>query len=1161
MQRLDGKLVYSASDLNDYLECKRLVELKSLVARGELIRPDADDPQAELLRHKGNEHERGYLGKMLALYPGEVVESAPVEGGIEAYRRAEAATLAAMKRGARIIYQATFFDGQFIGHADFLRRVDEPSNLGPYSYEVIDTKLGLSPKPYYVIQIANYSEHLERLQGTMPRFGHIVLGNGDETTFRLHDYIAYYGRLKRRFVEFAAGADNHIEAAEYPLECSHCSICPFNIACEQQRRDDDHLSLVAWMRRDQIAKFEDAGITTVRELAAASERPERMNADTFVKLRRQAQLQLRARDEHRPIYELLEHAPPMGFTLLPQPSAGDVFFDMEGDPLYEPGRGLEYLFGCWMPDDESRFRAFWGTNRDGERLAFEAFVDFVTVRRKRYPSMHIYHYANYEKNALRKLAQLHCTREREVDDLLRGEVLVDLFAVVRQALAISEERYGLKNLERFYDLKRETDVKKGDESIVMFERWLFEKDPQILDDIERYNRDDCLSTYRLREWLMERRSEAIAAFGLDLPHREEKAETEPGPDVEDLKRSDVERRLLDGILPPQSQGEYRLMPRERQMRYLLGNLMAYHTREEKPAWWTYFDRCENVDRLIEFDRESIGGLKLCEEIAPYRSDSSSVYTLTFPDQLYKLGEGDTAVNPRTRKQAGTIVKLLPDEFRLELKTRSGVETVRSIVELIPKPPLLSKEQRKALARAGAALLNGTLAQQYPATEDILANADPRFVHPLGTVQPDDLTAESITGVARALDSSYLFIQGPPGSGKSTIGSEVICDLLASGKRVAVTSMSHKAIHNLLEKVERCVFERSGTFRGLYKHSKSNPGSDYRSPLATPFIESIDNNEPFNADDYQLAGGTGWLFAREHLERKFDYLFIDEAGQVSLADALAMSLCAKNVVLLGDPSQLAQVSQGRHPLHADDSVLQHLLGEVQTIPRNRGIFLGRSYRMQPKICEFISDAMYEGRLKPADATAQHRIATASRQYAGLYFAGVNHEGNGSSSVEEAAEIVRQICVLLGDGVLTDSDARGAPFERKLTARDLIVVTPYNAQRRLILASLRNAGINVDPGTGVRVGTVDKFQGQEAAVVFYSMATSSGDDVPRNVEFLFERNRFNVAVSRARAASVLICSPRLLDIRCRTPEQMALANLLCAFEESAEDLYPAKVTVLP
>ncbi|HEY1867455.1 MAG TPA: TM0106 family RecB-like putative nuclease [Candidatus Cybelea sp.] len=1181
MQRLNGRFVYSASDLNAYLECRRLTELESLVARDKLTRPVVKDEQAELLRMKGEAHEAAHLEALRSIYTGEEIvtfEERP-ENSLDGYVRAEAETLAAMRRGVPVIYQASFFDGTFLGRADFLRRVELPSDLGEYSYEVVDTKLGLNPKPYYLVQLCNYSEHLARLQGRLPTYAHVLLGNGAEYKFRLNDYMAYYRRLKHRFLEFAGekAAGDVDRPQSYPFECSHCKLCSWNEACEKQRRDDDHLSLVANMRREQITKLETSGIGRMEVLATAhdSARPTGMNPETFAKLQRQAALQVRARRELRPIYELLPHDPGLGFELLPRPAAGDVFFDMEGDPLFEAGRSLEYLFGYWLPRETPEYRTFWALDRAEEKRAFEQAVDFITERRRRYPDLHVYHYASYEKDALRRLAQQHSTREAEVDDLLRSEVLVDLFAVVRRAIAISEEHYSLKNLERFYQLERETAVKKGDESIVMFERWLLDRNEATLADIERYNRDDCRSTYLLREWLLRLREEAMVKFAIDLPLRAPKKPDDPchaefvescakcvkrrSDALDDARRGELERELLRNLLPPQTEQEYREMAAPGRTRYLLANLLAYHRREEKPAWWAYYDRCENVDNLLEFDKDAIAGLKLRDDVAPRREKLSFVYTYDFPEQQHKLSDGHAPHNPRTKKKAGTIVSLDADANRLELKTTAPIDIARAITELVPGTPPPITEQRKALSRIATEYLDGSLHERHSATHDLLTNRDPRLNRAATRLQPRDVTAESVSAIVSALDRSYIFIQGPPGSGKSTIGSHVICDLLASGKRVAVTSTSHKAIHNLLGKVEARMAERRGSFRGRYKHSGN--GSEYRSQLPAPFVESIESNEPFGADDYQLAGGTVWLFAREELDAKFDYLFIDEAGQVALADAIAMSLCAKNVVLLGDPSQLSQVSQGRHPIHADDSVLEHLLGEAQTVLERRGIFLDVSYRMQPKICDFISAAMYERRLHPAPKTHIHQITTASQEYAGLYFAGVDHEGNGSSSLEEAGEIVRQISLLLAGGTLVDSAPPQPGNPRKVTERDIIVVTPYNAQRRQILASLRNAEIDVDPHTGVRVGTVDKFQGQEAPIVFYSMATSSGEEIPRNVEFLFERNRFNVAVSRARAASILICSPRLLDIRCRTPQQMALANLLCAFEAHAENLPTAKLTVVP
>jgi len=1137
------------------------------VARKKLIRPNSQDERADLIRRKGEEHEQRHLDALIERYPGEVVQFDRARPGAEQYRQAEVRTLEAMQRGMRVIYQAIFFDGEFIGLADFLRRVEVPSSLGNYGYEVVDTKLALAPKAYYLVQLCNYSEHLDRLQGRLPEFGHVVFGNGEEQRFRMNDYMAYYRHLKRAFLKHVTkpGFDEATNVATYPFRCSHCGICPWDDACAKQRADDDHLSLVAGMRRDQIDKFEGAGIERVTHLADAADaqRPNGMSPETFVKLRRQASLQVQGRDSLEAIYELLAHEPPLGFAYLPQPSPGDVFFDMEGDPLYEPGRSLEYLLGCWMPDDNPPFRAFWGLDRAGEKLAFEDFVDFVTERRKRYPALHVYHYANYEKAALRRLAQAHCTREEEIDVLLRGEVLVDLFAVVRQALAISEDGYGLKKVERLYKLERETDVRKGDESIVMFELWLLARDQRILDDIEKYNQDDCRSTHRLRDWLLERRPEAVEKYGIDLPLRAVKAPDEPchaeftvackkcitrqKEEREEAARSDLERRLFGTVPAPQSEDEYRSMSPQRRMRYLMATLLAYHRREEKPEWWAFFDRCENVDGLREFDKESIGGLTLREDIPPQEIKRSSIYTYAFPEQHHKLAAGDDVHNPRARKPAVTIVSLNDETRLLELKTTASIEGARAITELIPRPPPSANVQRDALARIARSFLDEKLFKEYPATYDLLANRDPR-VRGERTLQPPVVNAESVCGAVTALDNSYLFIQGPPGSGKSTYGSQAICALLERGQRVAVTSNSHKAIHNLLRKVEECTAGRGGSFRGRYKHTKKNPDSEYRN---SRFIESYDSNEEFYGDDYLLAGGTGWLFARPELARKFDYLFIDEAGQVALADALALSACAKNVVLLGDPSQLAQVGQGQQPLHAGDSVLEHLLGSEQTVAPDRGIFLDVSYRMQPDICAFISEAMYDDRLRAADSTREHRVIVGSRALAGLYYVDVEHAGNSSRSEEEADEIVTRVALLRERGMVVDSKPpQREGVARLLTDRDIIIVTPYNAQRRLIQRKLRGAGFDIEARTGIEVGTVDKFQGQEAAVVFYSMATSSGEDMPRNMEFLFERNRFNVAISRARAVSVLVCSPRLLDISCRTPEEMALANLLCAFVERAK-----------
>jgi hypothetical protein len=393
-----------------------------------------------------------------------------------------------------------------------------------------------------------------------------------------------------------------------------------------------------------------------------------------------------------------------------------------------------------------------------------------------------------------------------------------------------------------------------------------------------------------------------------------------------------------------------------------------------------------------------------------------------------------------------------------------------------------------------------------------------FAAPL---RQDDL--EAAKALVAGLTGRHLVIQGPPGSGKTYAGARLIAHLIGLGRRVGVTSTSHKAIHNLLVEVEKT----SLAFRGLKK------GDSYESASVTTSKDQSDFSDP--DDDVLLLAGTSWLFSREDMAGVVDTLFVDEAGQVSLADALALATCARNIVLLGDPQQLGQVSQGIHPEGADASVLEHLLGEEDTVPPDRGLFLSRSWRMHPDVCRFISETSYEGRLHAVPACARQRIASPGLAGTGLRWLPVEHEGNRGSSIEEAERIAAELELLVG-GTFSDRDGR----ERRLGWDDVLVVTPYNAQVRCLAARL---------GPRARVGTVDKFQGQEAPVVFFSMATSSGEDLPRNLEFLFSRNRLNVAISRAQSLAVLVASPKLLEIRCRTIEQMRMVNALCRFVEEA------------
>jgi predicted RecB family nuclease len=1101
-----GRLTFSPSDLTAFLACSHLSSLETAVAHGKLVGPDADDAHAELIRRKGDEHERAYLVELRA----RGLRIAEIELGDELdWERAASETAEALAAGVEVVYQAVFVHAGWRGVADFLER--QPDG----SYEAADTKLARTSKPAHILQLCFYTEQLARVTGREPAFMHVVLGSGLRDSYRPDDFMAYYRRVRQRFLEFVADPPE-----TYPLPVSHCSICDFRERCRAQWERDDHLTLVARLRRDQVPRFEAAGIDTLADLAAAQLDTEipRMTPSTFEALRDQAELQHNARVTGRHAYHLLEPASQRGFELLPKPSPGDVFFDIEGDPFWAADRGLEYLFGVlWREDGGTAFRPFWAHDRESEKRAFEELVDFLHERLRADPGMHVYHYAAYEPVVLKRLMGLYGTREEAVDDLLRGGVLVDLFAVVRHALRASYPSYSLKDIEGFYLDGRQAAVKGGADSVLLYEQWRDTGGEELLGAIRAYNEEDCLSTLLLRNWLLERRAEAESQYGQELAWAEPE---EPRELSEEAAEAFAERERLRAQLLADLPDDPNALSESERPRYLAAQLLEYHRREAKPVWWAFFNRLGQSPAELVHDSEAIGELEP-DGSEPVKRARSLVHGFTYPAQEHKLEPGDDVFDPATGKGAGEILELDDAIGRLRLVRGPSLEEVPLPRALIPGGPYDTRPQRDALARLARSLLEGT--RRYLSLEGILARGRPRAGREV--VQTTDL--EEMKRLVLDLDESHLVVQGPPGSGKTWTGARLIVHLLDTGARVGVTATSHKAIHNLLTEVERVAAAEGVDFKGL---KKSTGGAE--SVFSGARIESSEDVAGFADPEVRLLAGTAWLFARSELDGAVDYLFVDEAGQVSLADALAVGTAARNIVLLGDPVQLAQVTQGTHPPGSGASVLEHLLGDAHTIPPDRGLFLERTFRLHPDVARFVSEAFYEGRLYAAEGCERQGTAFGT----GLRFLPVEHEGNRRSSVEEAERVRAAIEEMLG-GDYTDAKGRTRP----LREGDFMVVAPYNAQVRCLREALP---------AGVPVGTVDKFQGQEAPVVFFSMASSSGEDVPRNIEFLFSHNRLNVAVSRARCLAILVASPKLLDIPCRTVEQMRLANALCRFVEQAE-----------
>jgi len=1110
MLNLNGRILLSPSDLNDFVECGHRTTLARQVALGERAKPHVADEGAKLLADKGMVHELEFLARVRD-DGRDVVEIAL--GDTWDFDTAAAHTVAAMRAGADVIAQATFVDGRWRGRADFLLKKPGLSNLGDWHYEALDAKLARAEKPTYVLQLCFYSDGIASVQGARPEHMHVFLGVGETRTLRYDDFSAYYRRVRRRFESALASPDG---TEPYPVE--HCALCEFRGVCHDQWRAEDSLVLVAGVRRTQVAGLREARLPTLTALAHAAPRTkvEHVEAYAFEKLRDQAALQLERRISGRLDWHRIDAEAGHGFEQLPRPSSGDVIFDIEGDPFWEPAQGLHFLFGILVRERHGwQYRPMWAHDRAGERRMFENFVDFIHARLAADPAMHVYHYGTYENAALKQLMGTYATREDAVDDLLRRGVLVNLHTVVRQGLRAGVESYSLKEVEGLVPYARLAEVRSGMGAVLAYEQWMTARDDAALASIAEYNEDDCRATLALRDWL-------FAQHPIDLPW------LEPRPNVEDKEaeeagaRAELRSRLVEG----EESGS---------PRWLAGELLEYHQREDRPVWWWFFERCDHMiaDELLD-DGESIAGLVSAG--SPVADNRALIYPLAFPVQQHKFRPGDSPYDPATKKGAGTIVAL--DDIAGTLSLRRGAKLKHEPLPraLIPGGPYRTVAQRDALARLARSVLADDA--RYPALSDILARTSPRIRGREGcdAIQTIDIAEQR--ALTLSLDSSYLFIQGPPGTGKTWTGARLITELMRQGRRVGVTATSHKAIHNLLDEVGRAAEEEGLQFRGLKKSSDGNAESlyDRASITSASATEDFANAGP----DTLLFAGTAWLFAHPDIDQAIDTLIIDEAGQVSLADALAMGTAARNVVLLGDPLQLAQVSQGSHPPGTGASVLEHLLGDEATVPARMGLFLERTRRMHPDVCRFVSEIVYDSRLQGIPEL--ERMTTAFGT--GLRFVPVAHAGNAAASTEEAAEVAARIASMIGT-TWTDRDGKAKPLQPS----DFMVVAPYNAQVRKLREALLQARL-----PDVPVGTVDKFQGREAAIVFYSMATSTIDDIPRSLEFLFSRNRLNVAVSRAMCLAVIVASPRLLEAHARTIDQMRLVNALCRFVEIAGDQPP-------
>ncbi|MGV9709995.1 TM0106 family RecB-like putative nuclease [Gordonia sp. NPDC003424] len=1112
--RLVTPRLLTPSKVTAWLDCPHYLTLRNRVEDGLLAEPQKPFGSfAKLLLDKGLAHEQ----ECLAEYGNQGLRTLHVP------EMEKGQTFSSWVSGVGnpftgdwdVIYQMPFMHNGIRGVADFVVRAHDP-DTGEVSWEPVDAKLARAEaKPGHVLQLCFYADAIEAMTGVRPKQMHIWLGSGRTETLRVNDFQPYWRRLQARLADALAdgpGADTVSQP------CAHCAFCEFGTACEQEWRDADSLIYVAGIRTTDIETLTDADIATLTGLSTVVNDVDGLSPERLTRLHDQAVLQVQAREQpdNPPPFELIiagEEPWGHGLEKLPEPDGGDVFLDYEGHPFWRADAGLFFLFGLLEQDDarDWRYRAWWAHDLDEEADAVAALIDYLTARRAERPGMHVYHYNHTERSSLERLAETHGVREVALAELIDTGAFIDLFMVARNSIQVGTESYGLKHLERLTDFERSHEIDKGAGAVVQYEHYMAGPNPADLDAIAAYNEDDVRATRALRDWLVDHRPP-------EMPWRA--ARLEPDPELPELNET-VER--LHGF----DAGT---------LEHDLGDLLCYWRDE----WFAYVGPKK---------------VKLAVDPVDLFDDPEVITDLTPAGMIERIGKRGNAITPAMRftfpdqdldrfpASGGTVMLATPDDGRAYASI-DNLDREAGVIDLVwgeerqeagfdPRVVVLhdwvpTQVKFNALEAFAQNVFDGT---PSPVTLALLRRDLPRFTGagPADGVFADDL--DDMTAWVTQLDHSCVAVQGPPGTGKTYRAARLVRALVRAGKRVGITAVSHQAIGNVLEGVVEA-FRESGELDLLHAVCNSGASSVRQLPEVT-----YGGNPKCARDEFNVVAGTTWLFSNPVMrDAQVDVLLVDEAGQLALADALAASTAAHSLVLLGDPLQLPQVAQANHPGIAGCSVLEHIVGDDVTLQPDRGVFLQQTRRMHPALAGFISEQIYDGRLiSYVDCARQSTVAGT-----GLRWLRAEHEGNRTSSVEEAELIAVELSTLIGtDWTNHNGDTR------PLQATDFMVVAPFNDQVNTIRARLAQ-----DPALAdVPVGTVDKFQGREAAAVFFSMATSSGEDLTRGVDFLFSRNRLNVAISRARCLAYLVCTDELLDTRARTVEDMRLIGTLNAVVEAA------------
>ncbi|MCL6562660.1 MAG: TM0106 family RecB-like putative nuclease [Firmicutes bacterium] len=1091
---------WSVDDLTDFLTCPHRLTWQRLADAGRVAPPASPDDAPTTPDGAGQT-------LLLAQLPACGREVAKIPTPLDPLAAAEE-TRRAMREGFPFIAQGVLLDPPWYGRPGLLVRAEGASELGDWHYEVWEAKAAYHPPMLAWFASALSGLLLRPLQGRTPKSIALV-GRGGIERFPLSRAAAYVEWVQRRWLRAVSQPLPPVPPLADPVVA--CATCRWKVPCDEQRRAHDHLGLVADIRRDQIRKLQQAGIATLSQLAGhdLSTVVPGIGQAAMERLVRQARLQKGAQDGGGHLrVECLTPQPGKGLCRLPAPSQGDVFLEVTAVPDPD-GNHLTYLWGLgyWEETGQWRHRLFAAGLAEEEATTFEPVVDWLSDRLASYPDLHVYHYHHPVAATLSALAGQRGARESAVDRLLRGGVLVDLYRIIREGVQVSVESYTLQALAPLYRPGGQERDATEEDSAALYRRWVDSQDSHWRDRLASLSESRCRAIAECRQWLEGLRDQ------LGITERPQPGSAEPSQAV--AAQEAAESLLAQSL----SRLDHAGAP-------LVAHCSQWHRREARAAWQSFFQRRRASAEELWEDAEAVAQLThVRREVVEERV---VVDRYAFPtEQEIKIRVGDRLVDPESGREVGVLAELDLKEGHLAVR--------RWLSKHLPDPPhpehlilggpVKTASLEAAIHRVGWDLVRG--GRRYPALYAFLTRTPPRFrANAALPARAGDLVATA-AHLARHLDAGYLAVQGPPGTGKTYLGSRVVAELIRAGHTVGITGPSHQVIGNLLKAVKAAWGEESP----LPVVRVAREGEGVLVPGEFLVTNAGKAWNAFRGTQARLVAGTAWVFSREEWDQTLDYLVIDEAGQFTLADTIAVASAARNLVLLGDPQQLPHPIQGHHPPEVATSALSHLLGNRDTMPPELGLFLPTTRRCHPAIAHYIGTIAYEGRLTSApDLVRQAVVGSPPWHGAGLRWVSVNHVGRRTTCPEEVATVTQIVGQLLQHQW---QDAQGR--RRPLQAEDILVVAPFNAQVHRLQAAVP---------TGVRVGTVDRFQGQEAPVVIYSLTASDAEHLPHGQTFLFSLNRINVALSRAQGMAILVGNPALLDTLPSELASLEGLNALCA-----------------